>query len=155
MHAALTRDPEHGISMLTIAKCARLIGCDQLHVGTASVGKMTDRTHETLDVEEEIESPNIRAHKDVLAQKWYNIKPTFAVASGGLYPGCVPKLMKKMGNNVVMQFGGGCHWHPKGTQYGARAIRQAVEGVMKGVPLRRYAKSNPELSDAIKKYGLA
>ena len=38
-HAALTRDHKHGISMLTIAKIARLIGVDQLHIGTA-VGKM-------------------------------------------------------------------------------------------------------------------
>jgi len=38
-HAALTRNKNHGISMLVLAKLARLVGCDQLHVG-AIFGKM-------------------------------------------------------------------------------------------------------------------
>ena len=38
-HAAFTRNPKHGISMLVIAKLSRLIGIDQLHIGTV-VGKM-------------------------------------------------------------------------------------------------------------------
>jgi ribulose-bisphosphate carboxylase large chain len=39
MHAALTRNKKHGITMLALAKLYRLAGVDQLHVGTA-VGKM-------------------------------------------------------------------------------------------------------------------
>jgi len=39
MHSAMTRNPYHGISMLVIAKLARLAGIDQLHTGTV-VGKM-------------------------------------------------------------------------------------------------------------------
>lgn len=39
MHAALTRNPVHGVSMQVIAKLARMVGLDQLHIGTA-VGKM-------------------------------------------------------------------------------------------------------------------
>ncbi|MEM4590174.1 MAG: RuBisCO large subunit C-terminal-like domain-containing protein, partial [Candidatus Micrarchaeia archaeon] len=38
-HAAITRNPKHGISMLTIAKLTRMLGFDQLHAGTI-VGKM-------------------------------------------------------------------------------------------------------------------
>ena len=33
-HAALTKNPKHGVSMKVIAKVARIIGVDQLHVGT-------------------------------------------------------------------------------------------------------------------------
>ena len=39
-HAAFTRNPKHGIAMCPIAKVSRIIGVDQLHVGTV-VGKMT------------------------------------------------------------------------------------------------------------------
>ncbi len=39
MHGAITRNRKHGISMLALAKTYRLIGLDQLHIGTI-VGKM-------------------------------------------------------------------------------------------------------------------
>ena len=39
MHAAFTRNPKHGISMLPIAKIARMMGGDQLHTGSGA-GKM-------------------------------------------------------------------------------------------------------------------
>jgi len=153
-HAALDRYLKHGISMLTMAKCARLIGVDQIHVGTAYVGKMAESKDDTLVVEEGVEKKIIKEHGEVLRQKWFKIKPTLAVASGGLHPGCTPKLVKIMGKDIVMQFGGGCHWHPKGTRYGAMAIRQALDGTMKGIALKKYMKNKPELNAAIKKYGV-
>jgi len=153
-HAAFTRYKRHGISMLTIAKCARLIGVDQIHIGTAFVGKMAESKDDTLEIEEEIEKQFITEKGHILEQRWHNIKPTLAVASGGLHPGSIPKLMRYMGKNIVMQFGGGCHWHPKGTRFGAMAIRQATEGVMKGIPLRTYMKKHQELKDAIDKYSI-
>ncbi|MGM5482788.1 MAG: type III ribulose-bisphosphate carboxylase [Nanobdellota archaeon] len=149
MHAALTRNPEHGISMLAIAKTARLIGVDQLHIGTASVGKMNEQGNECVDIEEEIENQNIKEHGKVLSQEWHNIKPVLAVASGGLHPGSIPKVRKKMGNQIVMQFGGGCHGHPDGTQAGARAIRQALDLSMKNIPLSR---AKGELKTALAKF---
>jgi ribulose-bisphosphate carboxylase large chain len=154
-HAALDRYLRHGISMLTIAKCARLIGVDQIHVGTAYVGKMAESKSDTLAVEQGIEKQAIKAHGEVLSQQWWKIKPTLAVASGGLHPGCIPKLMRYMGKDIVMQFGGGCHWHPDGTRYGAMAIRQALEGAMKRQNLKGYMKGRPELEAAIRKYGIA
>jgi len=47
MHAAFTRNKYHGISMYVLAKLYRIIGVDQLHVGTAGVGKLEG---EKLDV---------------------------------------------------------------------------------------------------------
>ncbi len=35
MHAAFTRNKKQGISMLVLAKLARIIGVDQIHIGTA------------------------------------------------------------------------------------------------------------------------
>ncbi|MBW2966495.1 ribulose-bisphosphate carboxylase large subunit, partial [Candidatus Woesearchaeota archaeon] len=155
MHAAVTKNPYHGISMLTIAKIARLIGVDQLHIG-AVFGKMVGGAKEVVPIGEEIEDKIIRpeepAHR--LEQDWGRIKPVFAVCSGGLYPGAVPPLMKTMGNNIIIQAGGGCHGHPDGTVYGARAMRQAVEATMKGISLEKYAEDHMELHKAIWKWGV-
>ncbi|MBN2111862.1 type III ribulose-bisphosphate carboxylase, partial [Candidatus Woesearchaeota archaeon] len=130
MHGALTKNPKHGISMMTIAKCARLAGVDQLHVGTASVGKMEGEPLEVEEIEDEIEEKFFVKEKDkrhILEQDWHGIKSVLAVASGGLHPGSIPLLLERMGKNIVMQFGGGCHGHPMGTKAGAVAIRQALQ----------------------------
>lgn len=153
-HAAFTRNPRHGISMLLVAKLARLIGVDQIHIGTAGVGKMGGEA--TREIEDEIENRLVTELRGghALEQFWGNVKPVFAVASGGLHPGSVPKLVKKMGNNIIIQAGGGIHGHPQGTEKGAKAMRQSLEAVMNGVPIRQYAKKRPELSRAIKKWGV-
>jgi ribulose-bisphosphate carboxylase large chain len=153
-HAALTKNPKHGISMLVIAKLARLIGVDQIHVGTANVGKMEGG--ETGEIEDEIEGRFVTELRSghSLEQFWYDIRPVFAVASGGLYPGSLPKLLKIMGNNIIIQAGGGVHGHPHGSEAGARAMRQALEACMRGVSLEDYARNHPELAEAIKKWGV-
>ncbi len=153
-HAAFTKNPKHGISMLVVAKLARLIGVDQIHIGTARVGKMSDT--ETCEIEDEIESKFITelSGGHTLEQFWFHIKPVFAVASGGLHPGSVPKLLERMGTNIIIQAGGGIHGHPEGTESGARAMRQSLEAAMKGIPLGEYAKKRKELSQSIKKWGV-
>jgi ribulose-bisphosphate carboxylase large chain len=155
-HGALTRDPRHGISMLLIAKLARLIGVDSLHVGTANVGKMEGKPDEVLKIEEEVEDklvkPDNKLH--VLGQKWYNIKPTLAVASGGLQPGSIPLLLKRMGKNIAMMFGGGVHANVYGTKAGAMAVRQSLYATLKGIPLQKYAMKHKELEFAVKKWGV-
>ncbi|MHA2023259.1 MAG: type III ribulose-bisphosphate carboxylase [Candidatus Thorarchaeota archaeon] len=149
-HAAFSRDPKHGISMNVIAKLSRLIGVDQLHIGTI-FGKMQGGPLEVESLYREMEDyfipQNGKAH--VLEQKWYNIKPVLAVSSGGLHPGHTTKIVKALGKNVVLQYGGGCHGHPDGTKAGAIAIRQSVDATTKGIPLKTYAKTHPELKKAL------
>lgn len=152
MHGALTRNKKHGISMLVIAKIARLIGVDQLHIGTV-VGKMEGGASEVELIEEEMEKNIIRPHGHVLAQKWAGMKPVFAVCSGGLHPGHVPKLVKMLGKDIVIQMGGGIHGHPEGTIAGAAALRQSVDAVMEGISLKEYSKTHRELAVALSKFG--
>ncbi len=152
MHGALTRNPKHGMSMLTIAKLARLVGCDQLHVGTG-VGKMEGSPTVVKEIAGELEADVVGDHHTVLAQEWYGLKPALAVSSGGLHPGHVPPLLHNMGYDIVAQFGGGCHGHPDGTTAGAKAIRQAVDAVMEGKSLSDYANSHMELQKALAKWG--
>lgn len=151
-HAALTRNKKHGISMLVIADVARLIGVDQLHIGTI-IGKMEGEKEEVSTIGEDIESQIIRKHGHVLSEKWHNIKPVFAVCSGGLHPALVPYLVKQLGRDIVLQFGGGIHSHPMGTRAGAMAARQAIDAVLKKVNLNDYAKTHKELRLALKKWG--
>lgn len=154
MHAAITRNPKHGVSMLTISKLARLAGCDQLHIGTV-VGKMEGSAYDVMGCETEIEQrvalPDKKIH--ALEQKWYNIKPTFAVCSGGLHPGHIPELIKLMGKNIIIQMGGGIHWNPRGTIKGAMGARQALEAAVKGIKLKDYARTHEELKAALDKFG--
>jgi ribulose-bisphosphate carboxylase large chain len=131
-HAAFTKNQLHGIAMRPIATVARIIGVDQLHVGTV-VGKMSETKAEVLE--------NIDACKTPMGK----LKPVLPVASGGLYPRLVPALLETFGNDVVIQAGGGIHGHPGGTVAGAKAMRQAVDAVSKGKTLEEYAKSHKEL----------
>lgn len=148
-HASFTRNPNHGISMLVIAKIARLIGIDQLHIGTI-VGKMEGPKKEVVALDQEIEKSLITERGHVLSQRWFNIKPVFAVCSGGLHPGHVPTLVGNLGTDIIIQMGGGIHGNPLGTRAGAKAARQALDATLAGVSLREYARRHRELAAALK-----
>ncbi|MBR9676809.1 type III ribulose-bisphosphate carboxylase [Candidatus Woesearchaeota archaeon] len=154
-HGALTRNPKHGITMHVLAMISRLIGVDQLHIGTADVGKMEGSPDEVLEIEREIEEPMIKGKNHILAQDWHGVKPVFAVASGGLHPGSIPKVHARMGPDVIMQFGGGVHGHPNGTLSGARAVRQAMDAVQHKSSLTDWAQNRVELKKALIKWGEA
>jgi len=81
------------------------------------------------------------------------LKPVLPVASGGLHPGLVPSLMEFFGKDFVIQAGGGIHGHSDGTVAGAKAMRQAVEATLEGVPLKEYARAHVELETALRIWG--
>ena len=156
MHAAFTRNKYHGISMYVLAKLYRIIGIDQLHVGTAGVGKLEG---EKLDVvryarisREEYFKPD---PDDIFhfEQPMYHIKPMMPVSSGGLHPGILPPVIEALGKDIVLQVGGGVIGHPDGPRAGAKAVRQALEAIIKEIPLEEYAKTHKELQRALEKWG--
>ena len=152
MHAALTRNKKHGITMLALSKIMRLIGMDQLHTGTV-VGKMEGGKREVLECNEVLTSQKTFDNSEtMLNQEWGGIKSTLPVASGGLSPLHIPALIEILGKDMVYQFGGGCHGHPDGTKAGAKAIRQAVDAVLSGSTLKEYAQKKTELAKAIEKW---
>jgi len=135
-HAAFTKNAKHGISMTVIAKVSRIIGVDQLHVGTV-VGKMSESREEVSE------------NTEAIIAEMGGLKKVLPVASGGLYPSLVPALMKFFGKDFVIQAGGGIHGHSDGTVSGATAMRQAVDATLQGVSLKEYAKSHKELQAAL------
>lgn len=148
MHAALTRNPLHGMKMIVIADFCRLLGIDSLHIGTG-IGKLEGDIADIVELEEEIEFNRVKETKLRLYQDWGKIKPTLAVASGGLQPGHIPFLMRHLGNNISIQMGGGIHGHPWGSEMGARAGREAIDAVMLGISLKEYSRNHRELMAAL------
>lgn len=136
-HAAFTKNPKHGISMRAIAKVARLVGVDQLHVGTV-VGKMSETKDEVTE--------NINALKMPMG----GMNTVMPVASGGLHPRLVPPLFKTFGNDFIIQAGGGIHGHTNGTISGAKAMRQAVDATLEGYTLKEYGQNHKELRSALR-----
>jgi ribulose-bisphosphate carboxylase large chain len=135
-HAAFTKNRKHGISMKVIAKVARIIGVDQLHVGTV-VGKMSETRNEVIE------------NCEALKTKMGLLKRVMPVASGGLHPRLVPALIKLFGKDLIIQAGGGIHGHPDGTLAGAKAMRQAVDATLSGMTLDKYAQDHKELKLAL------
>lgn len=169
MHGAFTRNPLQGFSMLCLAEVSRLLGVDQLHIGTAGIGKLVGSKEEVLDIEEHIAEPphvlhQLRNHMrfnkvkpnpklHCLGEDWLDIKPVFPVSSGGLHPGVVEDVLDRLGVDIMLQLGGGVHGHPKGSYAGAKAMREAVEAYMDGVPVEQKAKSSKELREALEIWG--
>ena len=148
MHAAMDRSPDQGISMMVIGDFARLIGVDQIHIGTG-IGKLEGDIKDIKELKEDIENTDVKETKFRLEQKWGGIKSVLGVSSGGLYPRHIPFLLENLGKDLVVQAGGGIHGHPSGTIAGARAMRQAVDAFMEKEPLKEYAKTHRELREAL------
>jgi len=105
----------------------------------------------------ELESKKIEPSfkQGILQQSWHNIKSTLPCSSGGLHPGLVPYITKMLGNNCLLQLGGGIHGHPSGTYAGAKALRQALDATHYKIPLEIFAKHHKELRAALDKWGFS
>jgi ribulose-bisphosphate carboxylase large chain len=143
MHGAMTRDPEHGINMKVFAKLTRMVGGDALHVGTFGVGKMKGAAREDL------------ANRDACLTLEVPYRRTMPVASGGVHPGMLKRLVEIAGLDLQMQAGGGVSGHPRGVRGGAMAMAQAVDAATAGIDLQEYAKDHEELGEALRKWGVA
>ncbi len=145
----------YGVNFQILEKVYRLIGVDQLHVGTG-VGKMEGgallikRFHDLAEFMEGEEKFYLGSLAFEFAD---HIKPMMPVASGGLDPTKVDALVVIHGKNVTIQAGGGVHGHPDGTEKGARALRLAAEAVAEGSSVREYAERYEELKKAMEKWG--
>ena len=153
-HAAFTRNPLHGMSMLAVSDIARLIGVDQLHIGTV-IGKLESPQEEVLALRDNLQRRTVETSPTSLGQDWDGIKPVLPTCSGGLHPGLVPELMRLVGTDIIIQAGGGIWGHPDGGKAGAAALRQAIDVAMTGNKLEEYAQDHQELQRAIDTWGTA
>jgi ribulose-bisphosphate carboxylase large chain len=63
-------------------------------------------------------------------QDWGGLRKVMPVASGGIHAGQMHQLLSYLGDDVVLQFGGGTIGHPMGIQAGATANRVALEAMV-------------------------
>ena len=153
-HAAFTRNRSHGMSMLTLSDVARLIGVDQLHIGTV-IGKLESPQEEVLALRDNLQLRVVENSSKSLGQDWGRIKTVLPTCSGGLHPGLVPELMKLVGKDIIIQAGGGIWGHPDGGRAGASALRQAIDVALTGNSLTEYARDHKELQRAVDTWGVA
>ncbi|CAN8069808.1 unnamed protein product [Agarophyton chilense] len=130
---------------------------DHIHAGTV-VGKLEGdplmikgfyntllQTHLKVDLPQGI----------FFEQDWASLRKVTPVASGGIHCGQMHQLLDYLGNDVVLQFGGGTIGHPDGIQAGATANRVALEAmVLARNEGRDYVAEGPQiLRDAAKTCG--
>jgi ribulose-bisphosphate carboxylase large chain len=152
-----SRQKNQGMNYRVICKSMRMAGDDHNHAGTV-VGKlegdplMIKGFYNTL--------LNFKTDANLsqglfYAQDWASLRKCVPVASGGIHCGQMHQLIDYLGDDVVLQFGGGTIGHPDGIQAGATANRVALECmVLARNEGRDYIAQGPEiLRDAAKTCG--
>ena len=166
-HSTYTRQKAHGVSFRVIAKWMRLAGVDHIHAGTV-VGKLEGDPNTTAGYYDTLRLDRIPADPVkglYFDQDWVSLAPVMPVASGGIHAGQMHQLLHLLGEDVVMQFGGGTIGHPMGIAAGATANRVALEAMVKARNegrdylaegediLRAAAKRSRELDVALATWG--
>jgi ribulose-bisphosphate carboxylase large chain len=132
-HSTYTRQKNHGVSFRVIAKWMRMAGVDHIHAGTV-VGKLEGDPNVIrgiYDTCRETHMPQNFQHGIFFEQPWASLKKVMPVASGGIHAGQMHQLVTYLGEDVVLQFGGGTIGHPMGIYAGATANRVALEAIIK------------------------
>jgi ribulose-bisphosphate carboxylase large chain len=166
-HGTYTRQKNHGVSFRVISKWMRLAGVDHIHAGTV-VGKlegdpnMIAGYYDTLRLDSIAADPAKGLYFD---QEWASMPGVMPVASGGIHAAQMGQLLHYLGEDVVLQFGGGTIGHPMGIAAGAEANRFALETIIKARNegrdffvegesiLRQAAKKNRPLDMALATWG--
>lgn len=147
-HGTYTRQKTHGISFRVIAKWMRLAGVDHIHAGTV-VGKLEGdpaMTRGWYDILREEYIPTNYEHGVFFDQDWASLNKCMPVASGGIHAGQMHQLLDHLGEDVVLQFGGGTIGHPDGIAAGAVANRVALEVMIQARNEGRdYVAEGPEI----------
>ncbi|MCI4664600.1 MAG: form I ribulose bisphosphate carboxylase large subunit [Neomegalonema sp.] len=131
-HSTYTRHKTHGVSFRVIAKWMRLAGVDHIHAGTV-VGKLEGdpaTTRGYYDFCRDEKTPMNLENGVFFDQDWASLNKMMPVASGGIHAGQMHQLLDLLGEDVVLQFGGGTIGHPQGIQAGATANRVALEAMV-------------------------
>merc|ERR1712137_1538394 len=131
-NSTYSRQKDHGMNFRVICKWMRMAGVDHIHAGTV-VGKLEGDPlmikgfyNTLLDFKSEINLPQGL----FFAQDWASLRKCVPVASGGIHCGQMHQLINYLGDDVVLQFGGGTIGHPDGIQAGATANRVALEAMV-------------------------
>ena len=132
-HGTYTRQKTHGVSFRVISKWMRLIGVDHIHAGTV-VGKLEGDPNMIHGFYKTLRDAQVAANLEeglFFDQDWGSMPGVMPVASGGIHAGQMHLLLHHLGEDVILQFGGGTIGHPMGISAGATANRVALEAMIK------------------------
>src|SRR5512143_83714 len=154
-HSTYTRQKTHGVSFRVISKWMRLAGVDHIHAGTV-VGKLEGDPRMIkgiYDVLREPHNPMAFENGIFFDQPWASLRKVMPVASGGIHAGQMHQLIHYLGEDCVLQFGGGTIGHPMGIQAGATANRVALEAmILARNEGRDYFREGPQILEAAAKW---
>jgi ribulose-bisphosphate carboxylase large chain len=166
-YATWARQKNHGVNFRVIAKWVRLLGVDHVHAGTV-VGKLEGDPNIIRGYYDTLRLEHVEADMTkglYFDQDWASMPGVMPVASGGIHAGQMHQLLHYLGEDVVLQFGGGTIGHPMGIAAGATANRVALEAMIKARNegrdylaegpdiLTAAAKHSPELQVALDTWG--
>ena len=135
------RSPALGMSYIAYQKLWRLAGVDHMHVNGLA-NKFCESDASVIASARECLTPMFS-----VPGKGCEIMPVF---SSGQSVKQVPGTWDALhSTDLIFACGGGIMAHPGGIASGVRAIHQAWEAAMAGIPLEQHARSNRELKDAM------
>jgi ribulose-bisphosphate carboxylase large chain len=147
-NSTYARQKNHGINFRVICKWMRMAGVDHIHAGTV-VGKLEGdplMVKGFYDVLRETELSINLPQGIFFEMDWASLRKCCPLASGGIHCGQMHQLVYYLGDDVVLQFGGGTIGHPDGIQAGATANRVALEAmILARNEGRDYVSEGPEI----------
>jgi len=150
-HGAVTSpSSKRGYTAFVLAKMSRLQGASGIHVGTMGYGKMegdaNDKIIAYMIERDECQGP-------VYNQKWYGMKPTTPIISGGMNALRLPGFFENLGHgNVINTSGGGSYGHIDSPAAGATSLRQSYECWKQGADPIEFAKEHKEFARAFESF---
>lgn len=138
----LTRHPGLGMDFSVWQQFWRLLGVDQFQInGIASKYWEPDDSF-------------IRSFKAVTTPMFSPEDCALPVACSGQWGGQAPETYRRTGRTVDLLYlcGGGIVSHPDGPGAGVRAVTQAWQAAVEGIPLTEFAKDHAELARSIEKF---
>jgi ribulose-bisphosphate carboxylase large chain len=131
-NSTYARQKNHGINFRVICKWMRMAGVDHIHAGTV-VGKLEGDPLMIKGFYDTLRLTNLEVNLPYglfFEMDWASLRRCLPVASGGIHCGQMHQLIHYLGDDVVLQFGGGTIGHPDGIQAGATANRVALESMV-------------------------
>merc|ERR1712056_4091 len=131
-NSTYARQKSHGMNFRVICKWMRMAGVDHVHAGTV-VGKLEGDPQMVRGFYRTLLATYCDGYLPqglFFTQDWASLRKTMPVASGGIHCGQMHQLLGYLGEECVLQFGGGTIGHADGIQAGATANRVALEHML-------------------------
>ena len=139
----LTRHPAVGMDFCVYQQLWRLLGIDQFQIN--GIGAKYWEPDESF----------VRSFHDVTTPLASDADRALPVVCSGQWGGQAPETYARTGRTTELMYlcGGGIVSHPGGPAAGVRAVRQAWEAAVAGIPLEAFAREHQELAQSLAKFG--